>query len=545
MKIFGLEISRNKNSAVEKPEIINNSKQASYPSTIIPLGTVALPYDGEKNLGAMGTPTSYVPNYYLLSTRSWQAYTDSPIAKTIIDKWTNWILDSGLKLKTNPAKIVLKSEGIEMSKDQSETFNDIVESRWEIWANSKKSSFTGEETFNESSKSIFINSKISGDNLVVLRYINGIVKIQYIDGVRIKTPTLFKVNQDNGNIISNGVELTSTGSVYGYHVQMKDSFSFEFIPAYSKTGLRISYLVKGSRWRMDYHRGFPIIATVLETLSTIDRYREATVSSAEEVAKVAYQVVHQNFSDGSTPLQQSLAKAIDLGNSNLPTDDSGEVLASRIASTMNKQAINMPKGAELKTLNQSNSVQGFDQFHTSNTGIVCAAVGIPLNVAMSLYNDSFSASRAATKDWDHTMTVERADFSKQHLEYVYKFWFYTQIITNKVPAIGYLQAFYDGNFMVTESYEQVRFTGPSFPHIDPLKEVKAEREKLGEFGKGIPLTTAEQATEVLFGGDSDSNIEQFADEVAKLKELGLVVPEPQPIIDNTKLPEQKNKKVTP
>lgn len=543
MKIFGFEINRLKNSSIGKPEIVNEpTKQASYPSTIISYGSIALPYDGEKNLGAMGKPTTYVPNYYLLSTRSWQAYTDSPIAKTIIDKWTNWILDSGLKLKTNPAKVVLKSEGIDMSKDQSEAFNDIVECRWDVWANSKKSSYTNEETFNESSKSIFINSKISGDCLVILRYIKGIVKIQYIDGARVKTPSLFKTKQDSGNIISNGVEISSSGVVVGYHVQMKDSLSFEFVPAYSaSTGLRTSYLVKGSRWRMDYHRGFPSIATVLETMSTIDRYREATVGSAEEVAKIAYQVVHQNYSDGSTPLQQSLMKAIDASNDELPTDSDGELLANRIASTTGKQVFNMTKGAELKTVNQSNNVQGFDAFHNSNAGIICASVGIPLNVAMSIYNDSFSASRAATKDWDHTMDVERCDFSKQHLEYVYKFWFYTEVLSNKIPAIGYLLAFQNDNFMITESYEKVRFTGPMFPHIDPLKEVKAEREKLGEFGKGIPLTTAEQATEALGGGDSDSNVEQFADEVAKLKELNLVAPEPQPIVN----PVPDKKKVNP
>ncbi len=85
--------------------------------------------------------------------------------------------------------------------------------------------------------------------------------------------------------------------------------------------------------------------------------------------------------------------------------------------------------------------------------------------------------------------------------------------------------------MVTESYEKMRMTGPHFPHIDPLKEVKAEREKLGALGKNIPLTTAELATEALGGGDSDSNIEQFSDEVKTAESFGLVEkpkPAPQP-----------------
>ena len=60
------------------------------------------------------------------------------------------------------------------------------------------------------------------------------------------------------------------------------------------------------------------------------------------------------------------------------------------------------------------------------------------------------------------------------------------------------------------------------PHIDPFKVVKAERAKLGSKGDDIPLTTVEAATEVVGGGDSDSNLEQFAEELAEAKRLNVV-----------------------
>jgi hypothetical protein len=59
-----------------------------------------------------------------------------------------------------------------------------------------------------------------------------------------------------------------------------------------------------------------------------------------------------------------------------------------------------------------------------------------------------------------------------------------------------------------------------------LKEVNAERRKLGPLADNIPLTTVEQATEVLNGGDSDSNIQQFSEELIQAKELNVVAPEP-------------------
>jgi capsid protein len=504
-------------------------KSASFDSgTIRPLGTRVLSYDGEKNIGEIGPPTVLVPDYYTLSVRSWQAYTYAPLAKTVISKWADWIIDGGLRLKTNPAKIVLKSEGIEMSKDQSEAFNDTVESRWDIFANSKTSSFNGEETFNEMTKTIYINAKIGGDILVILRVVNGNLKVQYIDGQMIQSPF---GNQavENGNIISNGVELTPTGSVVAYYVRKPDGLSFDRVLAYSpSTKLRVAFLVKGTKWRINYHRGMPVISTVLESIAKVDRYHEATVGSAEEVANIAYQVVHTNFSDGSSPLQQQLAKAAGFGDdaNKFPADTAGELFANKIAVTTKKSAYNNPKGAEIKTINQGNNVSGFENFYKTNADIICACVGIPPNVAMSIYNDSFSASRAATKDWDHTMDIERTDLTNQFYGPIYKMWLFLQIAQNKVIADGYLKAFSEGNIFVTESYEKMRFTGSHFPHIDPLKEAKAEREKLGALGKNLPLTTLELATETLGGGDSDDNVEQFSDELKVAISYGLKDPEP-------------------
>ena len=69
------------------------------------------------------------------------------------------------------------------------------------------------------------------------------------------------------------------------------------------------------------------------------------------------------------------------------------------------------------------------------------------------------------------------------------------------------------------------------PHIDPLKEVKAERAKLGN--SFVPLTTAEAATEALSAGEFDSNVVQMIKEVESSKPLEPVsaiedLPEPPP-----------------
>ncbi len=50
--------------------------------------------------------------------------------------------------------------------------------------------------------------------------------------------------------------------------------------------------------------------------------------------------------------------------------------------------------------------------------------------------------------------------------------------------------------------------------------------KLGITAESIPLTTVEAATEILNGGDSEHNMNQYAEELEDSKALGLK-PEPE------------------
>lgn len=540
MKIpfLNIEINRSVESKTEKvnenqPLNVQPHMNASFNySGIVPLGSVVLSFDGEKNFGAMGPPIKYVPNYQRLSTRAWQAVNTNDIARTIIDKTATWIISDGLKLNAHPSKIVLETEGITgITKEVTEKFNDVVESRFDVWANSKHSTVGENETFNELTINVYKHSIIGGDCLVTLRYDNGRVKAKMIDGGWLRNPNNVSSEKlDNGNIITNGVEITPSGKVVRYHIYNSITQKTSSIEAYSSTGLRVAFLVMGTKWRCDYNRGLPVIGTVLETLAKMDRYKEATVAKAEELAKTVYQVVHQNFSDGSNPAIQALASQLsENGSGNeIPVDYLGNQLVANVMATTDKMAFNNPKGARIEAISHGDALSGFEDFYKAMTEVVCATVGIPPNVAMSIYNDSFSASRAATKDWEHTMKVRRKDFANQFYVYVYKFWLYAEILNNKIQAPGYLEAFNKENYMLTEAYESARFTGPNFPHIDPLKEAKAEREKLGALGINMPLTTVERATEILDGGDSDSNAEQFADEVSTFtNEIDKLMPKPK------------------
>lgn len=485
----------------------------------------SMPFDGEKNLGEIGPIKNYYLEYDLLRLRSWQSYLESEITQTVLGKYTKWIVGSGLKLQSEPNKTVLKSEGINVDLDD---FTKNVEARFGLYSKSKTADFSGMETLNSIAKTAYLNAKVGGDVLVILRLVKGVVKIQLIDGEHVRTDRFgiqfVPVKANNGNTIINGIEMNSKGEHVAYHV-MNSKFESKRIKARTKTGLVQAFLVHGFRYRLSNHRGLPLISVVLETLKKLERYKEATVGSAEERQKIAFFIEHGVTSTGENPMSKQLAKAFDANNagSDLPKDISGKELANTIAATTNKETYNMPQDSTLKQLESKNELH-FKDFYSVNIDLVCASIGIPPEVAMSKYDSNFSASRAALKDWEHTIFIERDNFKEQFYQNVYQFWLEMNVLQNNVSAPGYLTS--GKNSMIKQSYQNCRFIGAGVPHIDPLKEVMAERAKLGPAGAQIPLSTAEKSTEALNTGDSEQNLIQFTKEVEEMKESGIEVVAP-------------------
>jgi len=477
-------------------------------------------FDGEKNSGAIGPLVNYKMDYFALRSRSWKAYLDSEIAQTAINKYRKWVIGSGLKLQALPNKYVLEQEGIKIDK---ELFQKDIENRFKVWGNSKMPCINSEKTLNQLSSDVFLNKIIAGDVLIVLRVIKGKVKIQIIDADHISSPLTYQI--DSKGKIADGVEYDENGKTIAYHVRDPKNFlKTQRVLAYNN-GFKVAWLYKGLTYRLDDRRGLPLISAVMETLTKLERYKEATVGSAEEVAKISYQVVHQAYSTGENPMSKQLAKSFgqDLNGPTPPVDEYGNALADKVASTTGKQAYNNPVGAEIKPMQSGNKELYFKDFYSVNIDLVCATLGIPPEIAMSLYRSNFSASRAALKDWEHTLGVERDDHKEQFLMPIYNLWLYVEVLGGKIKADGLVESHKTGNEMLFQAYTECRFVGANVPHIDPLKEVKAEREKLGLSGRNLPLTTLEQATETLNGGESDSNMENYATEYKKASELGIEV----------------------
>lgn len=488
-------------------------------------------FNGEKNFGEIGPIRSYLPDYGALRARSWQSYLESEITQIAINRWVTWVIGEGLKLQSEPAKKVLDSYQIDIDRNK---FSEQVEALYSIYCESRESSHSRMMTKQELSADALKNAIVGGDCLVILRYEYDTPTIEVKDGAHVGTPIgkgseIMPMVLENGNRVENGIELSPSDEHVAYYVKKAGTaFEYERILARSpRTGLLMAFMVYGNRYRLDNHRGIPLIAVVLETIKKLERYKEATVGSAEERQKIAYFIEHRLGSTGQNPLLEQIAQVSGFDNGeHFPTDSAGAAMADKIAATTNKQTFNLPIESTIKEMQSKNELY-FKDFYTVNFDIVCACIGIPPNVAMSKYDSNYSASRAAIKDWEHTLKVARKRHANQFEKPVYSFWMHVQILKNIVQAGGFLQAWAQRNWMVIESFLKARFVGPNVPHIDPMKEVQAVRLKLGDTAASMPLTTLEEATEELDGGGSLENMEQFALELQKSKELKIELPKPE------------------
>lgn len=481
-----------------------------------------LNYDGEKDLGGIGPIRKYIIDHTALRMRGHQLFLESDVCQALFTRSAMWGIGSGLKLQSSPETDVLAMNSISIDPEE---FNDSVESLFYVYSNSSMCDYAGNRTLGEIAHEAWINSDVGGDVLIVMRLVNGMPKVELVDGTHLKTPAMWGmsnsmdiVNPQTKNRVRHGVEIDDSGRHIAYWVYK--GIGDNTMGSYERIEARLSRypytemarLVYGLKYRIDNVRGIPLITAVMETAKKMDIYKEAMVAGAASRAKVAYSIEHEVFSTGENPAIAQMAAASGFGvQADLPTDSYGENLANHVAATTENQAYNMPNGAKL-VMHESKQENGFTDFYTTNFDIVCAVAGYPPEVIMSKYNSNYSASRAAIKDFEHTLKVKRAKFAKQFYQLVYDFCLDTWALSGQINAPGYLNALATQNQMALAAYRCARWAGDAVPHIDPFKEVKAIREMLPENSKNMPLITLEQATEILDNGDFNDVLEQYVKE---------------------------------
>lgn len=536
------------NVSEQKPDIFNSySYTDGYSGGWRPV--FSYKFDGEKTPGELGNPINLVPDHASLRLRSYQAELQSDVVKIITGKFFKWVVGSGLKCQPQPKQITLSTEGVNLPKEYWAKFRETTEARFNTYAESSTSDYSEMESLHVRAAEAFETAFLGGDCLVVFRVDDDLnPNVQVIDGQHVCNPILTTEQEakykDSKNRIKHGVELDAKGKHVAFWVR-KDSLDvsleWERIEAVGeKSGCLMAFMIYGKKHRIDHTRGIPIITPILEKIDKLDRYTEASVAAAEERAKIPWFIEHNQHSDGENPFIDA-ARVKNLGfSAKSDSWDLAEATRKEILITQAKTVTNMPVGSTMKAL-FSQAEFNYPVFFESIFMQLCASCDIPPEVALQKYSSNYSASRAAINGWGYIIGIYRKKHADKFYKNFYKLWLYCEVLKSKIEAQGYLKAKTENNCMVLEAYSNAIFLGANLPHIDPLKEVKAFREMIGDKSKGqVPLIDLDQATEGLGNGDWREVFKKWSEQMS-LTKGEFDVPDPV-VVAPDKKPTEKTKK---
>lgn len=447
-------------------------------------------FDGEKQAGELGTPIDLFPDYYGARQRAWELQLTNDVAKLTINKWVSWVVGKGLRFNA-----ALPKEEYLQNVDREQLTKDI-EFRFRNYLQSKFSDFSAMENVHSKAKIASYNSLVSGDILVVLRVKNGNVTNQLIDGANLATPIDYDF--ENSNEILDGVEYDSEGKHVAFWVYTS-ALKFERVAAIDPiTGLKMAFLVYGSKFRLNETRGLQLMIENYEKLKNLERFVDATVKNAQLSNELVYINEHDATSTGVDVFKDAAMRAATqtVSNNFVKRDDlpTSKCFEKNLAKNTKGTVLNNTIGAQIKML-KPDAEKSMPDFLEANLKLVFASAGIPFEVAMSVYNSNYSASRAAIKDWEHNLKVKRSEFEDQFYKPIYELWLYNEVLTGRIKFEQLIDAYINKDYVYMNALNKSTFTGANVPSIDPLKEVNAIRKSLGD--EETALITYEMGSETV------------------------------------------------
>ncbi|NRA92036.1 MAG: phage portal protein [Psychroserpens sp.] len=478
--------------------------------------TYSVNFDGQRFDGELGSIKDYEMDHYSLLLRGWQEFVESDIAQLIMNKFTSWVIGEGMKMQSIPVQdlVKLRYPSFDRKKWASE-----FEARFSLWQSSKRSSYSGEETIHSMSKMAYKTAKVGGDVLVLLRVEDSRLKVEIIDTSHLCNPSVY--TKKDGEKLKDGVLTDDKGSHIGYYVRL-DKYGIsedKFYRAYDDKGRRIAYLVYGKKHRNGDCRGVSLFTTVLATIKSITRYKDASVEGAEQRANVPFFMEHKEFSTGESiyagQMKNNLKSNTVEGGSKDP-DPYSVKAAADIASSQRNSVHNMPKGSTIKSVESKMEIN-FPDFLKANLEIVTASLNMPIEVALSAYNSNYAASQGARTDWNKIVNDERADYAVQFYGPIMEMFVEVEAIKGNLMGSRSL-ALINSDKDMFEALIKHKFVGVAMKNIDPVKDVKAWRELLGPAASNIPLATVDEAIEALSKGDFQSVLSSFTEERTDFQE---------------------------
>ncbi|WP_235206870.1 phage portal protein [Paenibacillus tyrfis] len=466
-------------------------------------------------------------NLRLLRERSRDLYMSGGLAAGAIKKNQSNVLGSGLSLKCQ-----LNYRMLGLTPEQAKEWEDRTEFEFSLWASSKVDN-TGLNDFYDSQRIMLTGWLLNGDSLSVMKYTDRPerlnpyrLRLHLIEADRLNNPEQHSgygpafiaadteiveyINLSNGGAIHNGVETDPDGRVVAYWISNKypnslipfnQPMRWARVEAYNPVSGLPNILFVMDAERAEQYRGVPYLAPVIEQIKQMNRYAEAEIAAA----------IVNSFFTAFITVGDGPKNEIPFADS-IPEEDRVKLpIEDRLASyEMGPGTINvLGEGESVSFGDPKHPTAGFDTFMKAMAQLAGASLDMPYEVLLSVFNSSYSASRAALLQAWRSFRDRRDWFAHDFCQPVYETWLFEAVATGRIQALGFFN-----DPVRRKLWSQAIWIGPSPGQIDPLKEVQASERKIANGFSTHERETAEQT-----GMDWDSNMDVLQREWQKRREL--------------------------
>lgn len=455
------------------------------------------------------------PNLHTLRQRSRDLYMSAPLAVSAVKTKKTNVVGSGLRLKCR-----LDYEFLGITKEQAEAWERTTEREFELFALSRWCDMLRLNNFYELQPLAYMSWLINGDGFTLIhqqdptKWMPYGLRLHLIEADRVSTPgagysrlasfvsghynTVGK-NKENGNAIYNGVEVDSSGAVVAYWIcnQYPNSNikgikkDWKRIEAFGELTGNPNILHLIEQERCEQYRGVPFLAPVIECLKQITRYTEAELMAAVVQAYFTVFIKTEAPASGN-PISDVVLPDQQVNQDDQADDDVSYELGSGTVNVMRP-------GESMEFADPKRPASGFDGFVSSMAKMVGAALEVPYELLMKSFTASYSASRAALLEAWKAIYTSRSWFVNDFCQPIYELWLAEAVARGRIDAPGFFN-----DPIIKAAWSKAEWTGPTQGQIDPVKEVTAAILRMSE-----ALSTHEQETVAMNGGNWDNNIEQI------------------------------------
>lgn len=395
-----------------------------------------------------------------LRQRSRDLYSGVPLATAALKKMRTAVVGQGLKLTSQVDFRFLK-----MDEERARELEAQIEREFRLFTDSPDCDAERIDNFEELQQLAFFNWLMSGDVLALMplkkRAGNPYeLTIRLIEADRVSTPS----DKLSDPLIESGVEKDKSGEVIAYWVannhplavdNVREVTKWTRVKAYGdKTGRRNALFIC-SRERIGQVRGVPFVAPVIEALKQLGRYTDAELMAA--VISGMFTVFIE---------KEGVSEEVPVGE--VEPVDEGDRTAAGAIRLGNGAIVDLQDGEKAHDINPGRPNANFDGFVRAVSAQIGAALEIPYEVLMSMFNSNYSASRAALLEFWKAVRMHRSWLINDFCQPIFEEFMCEAVAKGRIKAPGFFS-----DPLIRKAYCSAKWTGPSQGQIDPLKEVTA------------------------------------------------------------------------